>query len=144
MADFKERLAQSQAKMDELKEKFNATADDARAAGELTKEAIEDKIATVKGDVVAGAENAKLAAQESKSKFNSALLKAQMTLESAKAAIAEKKEERNMIAQENRIFDLLDYADNCQAAALAMTIEANLALLEAAAEVADYREKYGN
>ena len=111
MADFKERLAKSQAKMDEVKAKIDDAAETAKIAGMLTKDKIDEQIDSVKGDINAGAESARLAAEKGKSKFNSALLKAHMSIESAKASIAEKKEAHDKAAQENRILDLLDYAD---------------------------------
>ena len=144
MADFKERLAKSQAKMDEVKAKIDDAAETAKIAGMLTKDKIDEQIDSVKGDINAGAESARLAAEKGKSKFNSALLKAQMSIESAKASIAEKKEAHDKAAQENRILDLLDYADECQALALALTVESKLAILEAAAESIDYDEKYNS
>ena len=101
MANIKERLAQTQAKSEEIKTKISSTVGDAQAAVELTKEVARDNI-------------------------------------------AEKKEARDKEAQERRIIDLLDYADNCQELALALAAESNLAILEAAAEAAEYAEKYGD
>ena len=144
MANIKERLAQTQAKSEEIKTKISSTVGDAQAAVELTKEVLDDRIAELKGNINANAENARLAAEKGKSKFNSALLKAQMSIEAARDNIAEKKEARDKEAQERRIIDLLDYADNCQELALALAAESNLAILEAAAEAAEYAEKYGD
>ena len=142
MTNFKERLTQSQEKIAEVKAKVNDAAETAQTAGELTKDKINEQIDSIKGDIAAGKENASLAAERGKSKFNSELLKAQMTLESAKAAVTAKKEAHDKAAQEKRIIELLDYSDDCQAMALLLTAEANLALLEATAESLDYAEKY--
>ena len=143
MTDFKERLAKSQEKMDEVKAKVNDASESAEIAGMLAKDKIDEKIRSLKGDIAAGNESARLAVEKGKSKFNSAILKAQMSVEAAKENIEKKREEYNKEAQEQRILDLLDYADECQALAIALTAESELAILEAAAESLDYAEKYG-
>lgn len=142
MADFKERLKQSQDKMSEVKAKINDAAETAQIAGELTKDKLNERINDIKGDIAASKENANLAAERSKSKFNSELIKAQMTLEAAKTAVTEKKEAHEKATHEKRIIELLDYSDECQRLAILLTAEANLALLEATAESIDYAEKY--
>jgi len=142
MMNFKERLSASQAKMNEVKAKMNDAAETAQIAGMLAKDELDARIETLKGDINANSENARLAAERSKGKFNSALLKAQMTVESAKQAIADAKEAHDKAQQEARISDLLDYADQCETLAMMLIAESNLALLEAAAEVVKYDEKY--
>ena len=87
-------------------------------------------------------ENVRLAKELGESKINALKLKSQMNVNAAKAKIAEKKS-RWQVQQERRIVDLLDYADNRQQLAYAAAQEAEFTTLEAAAEAADYIDKYG-
>lgn len=185
--DYKTRIAEAQAKMDELKVKIGAAADNAKAAYQMNKEEIEaniaeldtkldtlsaaidaqiendiedanaaadlideavtqqinDGIATAEGYMNAARENIRLAKERRDSKINSLKLRVQMNVNAAKAKITEKQEAHDKTKQEQRIINLLDYADNCQQLAYAMALEAELTILEAAAEAADYVEKYG-
>ena len=104
---------------------------------------IDDQIATVEGDIAAAEENVRLAKERRDSKIYAIKLKAQMKAEALKEKIAEKREERDMAAQECYILDLLEYAQYCQQIAYAAAVEADLTLLEAAEVAADYIEKYG-
>ena len=88
-------------------------------------------------------ENVRLAKELGESKIDALKLKAQMNVNAAKAKIAEKKEAVDKSKQERRIVDLLDYADNRQQLAYAAAQEAEFTTLEAAAEAADYIDKYG-
>lgn len=185
--DYKAKLAEAQAKMDELKIKIGSAADNAKAAYQMNKEEIaaniaeldakldtlssaidaqiesdiedanaavdlideaitqqlNDDIATAEGHINAARENIRLAKERSDSKLNSLKLRVQMNVNAAKAKITEKQEAHDKTKQEQRIVNLLDYADNCQQLAYAMALEAELTILEAAAEAADYAEKYG-
>ena len=76
-----ERLAELSVKLGELSKKASDASEDAKVYRELRKEAIQDKISTVKGDVAAMQENARLAEEEQKGKIKSALLKARMTVQ---------------------------------------------------------------
>ncbi len=143
MADIKERLAESQEKMRQTKAKLADAAETAQVAGMLAKDKLEEKIAQVRGDVAAGQETARLAAERGKSKLSSVRLKAQMSVDAAKEAILEKKEAHDQKSQEKRILELLDYADDCEELAAQLAAEADLALLEAAAETIDYYAAYG-
>ena len=105
--------------------------------------AIDDDIATAKGEINAAKENARLAKECGDSKLNAILLRAQMNVNAAKAKVKEKKAALEKADQEQRILDLLDYADKCQQLAVAMSMEADWAFLAAAAEATDYTEKYG-
>lgn len=161
----KERLAQSQAKMDELKDRVAKASDKAKAARQMRREEIEaemaeidkaieeldkaidaqieDDIATFEGDIAAAETNRAIAKERRESKKNTALLKAQMRVNAAKDRIAEKKAERDRNAHEKRIANLLDYADRCQETAIAYALEAEANIFAAASETADYLEKYG-
>ncbi|MCR4611696.1 MAG: hypothetical protein K5644_07340 [Lachnospiraceae bacterium] len=190
--DFNERLAQTQAKMDELKANINKTAEDSKEARNLKKEEImskmsdvdkaiekfaddvEDVVNTVldeSGEIIedfadnveegvnntldsasesisgtanAASENARIAKEKRDSKLNSLRLQLQMNKEAMQDKITAKKEAKDKASQEKRIIELLDYADKCQDATLAMALETEAAVLEAAAEIADYNEKYGD
>lgn len=104
---------------------------------------VNDSIATVQGDVNAAKENARLSKEERDSKLNTIRLKTQMNMEEKKKRITEKKEAMDKASQEKRINELLDYAESCQALTLAMALETEAAFLDAADEIADYVEKYG-
>lgn len=143
MADIKQRLAESQEKMKDVKAKLADAAETAQVAGMLAKDKLEEKIAQAKGDLTAGGEAARLAAERGRSKLSSALLKAQMSMDAAREAITEKKEAHDQRSQEKRILELLDYADDCEELAAKLVAEADLALLEAAAETIDYYAAYG-
>ncbi|MCR4675881.1 MAG: hypothetical protein K5634_01465 [Sphaerochaetaceae bacterium] len=183
----KERLSDSQKKMDEMKAKINAASEKAKEARNMKKEELEESIKyvngeidafnelvdeafdmklaetekklsdidsnldflvkdtakTVKGNVEAGKENARLAGESLSRSLNTLKLKASMNVNAAKAKLQEKKTEKDMAKAEDHISDLLDYADRCQEMAVAMALESELTFLEAAAEMADYLEKYG-
>ena len=104
---------------------------------------VDDDIATVKGDIAAAKENARLAKERRTSKINAFKLKAQMKAENVKAKIDGVRTARDKAAQEMYILDLIDYAESCEQVAFAAAIEADLALLEAYELAADYVEKYG-
>ncbi len=139
------------AELDELDaaiaEQMKSDIEDIDAALDLIDEAVDEKIdddiATLSGLVNAAKENYRLAKERRDSKINAMKLKASMNINAAKARIAEKKEAKDKAKQEQRIIDLLCYADSCQQLALLSALEAELAILEAAAEAADYVEKYG-
>ena len=161
----KAKIAETQGKINEMKAKVNETAEMAKTAGRMKKEEIqadiaaldaaidaldkavdeqiESDIATAKGEINAAKENARLAKERCDSKLNAILLRAQMNVNAAKAKVKEKKAALEKADQEQRILDLLDYADKCQQLAVAMSMEADWAFLAAAAEATDYTEKYG-
>ena len=143
MEDIKKRLADSQKKMEQVKAKLTDAAETAQVAGMLAKDKLDEKIAEVKGNMAAGEEAARMAAERGKSKLSSTVLKARMSVDAAKDAITEKKEAHDQKSQEKRILELLDYADDCEELAAQLTAEADLALLEAAAETIDYYATYG-
>ena len=90
MADFKERLSKSLERMEQAKAKLNDASESAEIAGMLAKDKIDEKIKSLKGDIVAGNESARIVAERGKSRFNSAILKAQMSVEAAKESIEKK------------------------------------------------------
>ena len=98
----------------------------------------------VNGNVAAAEERARIAKEKRDQKLNSARLQAQMNKEAKQEKITAKKEAIDKASQERRIVELLDYADSCQDLTLAMALETEAAVLEAAAEIADYNEKYGD
>ena len=126
-----------------LDESGKAINDFADAVEDKVNSALDSASGSIEGDVVAASENARIASERRKSKLNSMRLKAQMNKEAAKERITAKKEAKDKASQEKRIVELLDYADSCQQLTLAMALETEAAVLEAAAEIADYNEKYG-
>ena len=127
-----------------LDESGKAINDFADAVENKVNSALDSASDSIEGDVVAASENARLASERRESKLNSMRLKAQMNKEAAKDRITAKKEAKDKASQEKRIVELLDYADSCQQLTLAMALETEAAVLEAAAEIADYNEKYGD
>ncbi len=140
MAKWEEKLAKIGASLDELSEKANAAAEDAKAARELQKEVVQDKIGTAKGDVAALQEKARIAEEENKSKISSALLKAQMTL---RAKAEDRKEARDKKFLENYINDNIDYIFDCYDAAVMLVANAQLAILETLDAAAEYEARFG-
>ena len=120
-----------------------AIADDYDAFDNEIDAMIDDQMDTIEGDVEAAKENARLSKEKRDSKINSLKLKAQMKSEAKKEKIAKKREEKDKVAQEMYILDLLEYAESCEQVAFAAAIEADLALLEAAEAAQDYIDKYG-
>ncbi len=105
---------------------------------------VDDDVATIEGDINAAKENVRLAKERTGDKIDAIKLKLQMNIDAAKAKISDSKKAVSKANQEQHISDLLEYADNCQQLAFAMALEAELTLLEADTEIADYNEKYGN
>lgn len=99
-------------------------------------EASQKKIDEIKGQINETSEAAKNAGQMKKDEI-------QANINAAKAKITEKKEAHDKAEQEQRIINLLDYADRCQELALALALESEASILEAASDAADYMEKYG-
>ncbi len=128
------------AKIDAAADKIDAAADKFDAEMDAR---IDDDAATIEGDINAAEENFRLAKERYEGKLNSTRLKVQMHKEEAKARIEASKAEFSKAAQEERILNLLDYADDCQMIALAYAMEAELAVLDACDEIEDYEAKYG-
>ncbi len=139
--NWKEKIDQLDQKVAELNEKAKAAAEDAKAAKELGKEALDDKVGTVRGDVEAMKENLRIQGEKDKSKLSSALLKAQMTVE---AKIQEMRAARDKRDIERYVEHSLDYIDSCYASALFLIGNADLAILEMLEAIAEYDQKYGN
>ena len=74
-----EKLSDLSVQLADLSKKVADASEDAKIARELREEAINNKIETVKGDVAAMQENARIEEEERKGKIRSALLKARMT-----------------------------------------------------------------
>lgn len=107
------------------------------------KDAIDAKIDDAKSGLAAAKENARIISERGKSKFSSALIKAQMELNVAKENIAEKKEARDKEKLSKYIDDELEYAESSLQLAFLAAQEAKLAFLEAVAAQKEYDEKYG-
>ena len=136
-----ERLASLSVKLDELSKKAAVASEDAKVYRELRKEAIEDKIATAKGNVAAMQENARVAEEERQGKIRSALLKARMT---AKAKHEDIKDARDRRRLENYIDDELNYIIDCYNAVAFLIADAELSTLEVASAIQEYEERFGS
>ena len=137
---FDERLANLSVKLGELREKAAVASEDAKLYREMQKEAIQDKISTVKGDVAAMQENARMAEEERSGKIKSALLKARMTV---KAKHEDHKEARDKRHLENYMDDEILYILDCYDAAAFLIAEAQLSILEVADALQEYEERFG-
>ncbi len=119
---------------------LNQFADDVEDGVNKAMKGAED---SVEGGINAVTANAVLADERREQKINSLRLQAQMNKEARQEKVTAKKDAVNKEMQERRIVELLDYAESCQELTLAMALETEAAVLEAAAEIAEYNEKYG-
>lgn len=136
-----ERLAELSVKLGELSKKASDASEDAKVYRELRKEAIQDKISTVKGDVAAMQENARLAEEEQKGKIKSALLKARMTVQ---AKHEDRKDARDKKRMEYYIDEEINYILDCYDAAAFLISDAELSILEVADALKEYEERFGS
>ena len=127
-------------KLDELSSKANEAAEAAKSARQEKKEAVDDKISSAKGDLIAAQEQAREAAERGKSKLSSELLKTQMTLE---AKIQDRKDAHDKKQLERYIEDMIDDAVVSHDAALVLIGNAKLSMLEALSAIAEYEERFG-
>ena len=135
-----ERLAELSVKLGELSKKASDASEDAKVYRELRKEAIQDKISTVKGNVAAMQENARLAEEEQKGKIKSALLKARMTVQ---AKHEDRKDARDKKRMEYYIDEEINYILDCYDAAAFLISDAELSILEVADALKEYEERFG-
>ena len=136
-----ERLAELSVKLGELSKKASDASEDAKVYRELRKEAIQDKISTVKGNVAAMQENARLAEEEQKGKIKSALLKARMTVQ---AKHEDRKDARDKKRMEFYIDEEINYILDCYDAAAFLISDAELSILEVADALKEYEERFGS
>jgi len=135
-----EKLASLSADLAELSRKTAAASEDAKAARELREEAIQEKIATTKGDIAAMHENLRIEGEENKSKLYSSMLKAQMTV---RAKVEDRKEAHDKKKLSNYIDDHIDYILDCYDSAMLLVASAQLAILETVDAVMEYEERFG-
>ena len=135
-----EKLSDLSVKLAELSKKTADASEDAKAYRELKQEAIQDKISTVKGDVAAMQENARIAEEEREGKMKSALLKARMTV---KAKHEDYVNARDKKLLENYMDDQVTYILDCYDAATLLIADAQLSILEFADALQEYEERFG-
>ena len=136
-----EKLANLSVKLNDLSQKAAEAAGDAKAYRELREEVIADKISTVKGNVAAMQENARLAEEERQSKIRSEILRLRMT---AKAKAEDYKEARDKKRLERFVNDGINYVLDCYDAAALLIIDAELTILEVADALKTYDERFGS
>lgn len=141
MKKWDEKLADLSSRLADLSQKTADASADAKAARELKEEVIRDRISTAKGNVVALQENIRIATEEKKSRFSSALLKAQMTME---AKIQQRKEAKDKKHYENYIDEQLNYILDSFESASYLIQNAQLAILETVQAIDEYSAKYGD
>ena len=142
-AERKQKMDEFNESIKEFGEKVKDYSETAAISGMYAKDAIDEKISDAKSGLAAAKENARLISEKGKSKFSSALLKAQMELNVAKENIAEKKEAKDKEKLSKYIDDELEYAESSLQLAFLAAQEAKLAFLEAVAAQKEYDEKYG-
>ena len=135
-----EKLSDLSAKLAELSKKAADASEDAKVYRELKQEALQDKISTVKGDVAAMQENARIAEEEREGKIKSALLKAQMTV---KAKHEDYVNARDKKLLENYMDDQVTYILDCYDAATLLIADAQLSVLQVADALKEYEERFG-
>ena len=135
-----EKLSDLSIKLADLSKKTAEASEDAKAYRELKQEAIQDKISTVKGDVAAMQENARIAEEEREGKIRSALLKARMTV---KAKHEDHVNARDKRLLENYMDDQVMYILDCYDAATLLIADAQLSILEFANALQEYEERFG-
>ena len=135
-----EKLSSLSAKLNDLSKKAEEAAGDAKAYRELREEVIQDKIATVKGNVAAIQENARLTEEERQGKIRSEILRLRMT---AKAKAEDFKDARDKKRYEKFIDGRLAYVLDCYDAAALLIIDAELSILEAAEALRQYDARFG-
>ena len=135
-----EKLADLSIKLAELSKKTADASEDAKAYRELRQEVIQDKISTVKGDVAAMQENARIAEEEREGRIKSALLKARMTV---KAKHEDYVNARDKKLLENYMDDQLLYIMDCYDSAALIIADAQLSILEFANALQEYEERFG-
>ena len=135
-----EKLSDLSVKLAELSRKAADASEDARVYRELKQEAIQDKISTVKGDVAAMQENARIAEEEREGKLKSALLKARMTV---KAKHEDHVNARDKRLLENYMDDKVLYILDCYDTAALIIADAQLSILEFADALQEYEERFG-
>ena len=135
-----EKLSSLSIKLDELSKKTADAAEDAKVYRELKQEAIKDKISTVKGDVAAMQENARIAEEEREGKIKSALLKARMTVRAKHEDYVNARDKRLL---ENYMDDKILYIMDCYDSAALIIADAQLSILEFADALQEYEERFG-
>ena len=135
-----EKLSELSVKLADLSKKAAFASDDAKAYRELRQEAIQDRISTVKGDVAAMQENARLAEEEREGKIRSAILKARMTVKAKHEDHVNARDKRHL---ENFMDDEILYILDCYDAAVILVADAQLAILEVADAYQEYMDRFG-
>ena len=136
-----EKLSSLSVKLADLSKKAADASADAKAYRELRQEAIRDKISTVKGDVAAMQENARIAEEEREGKIKSALLKARMTVKAKHEDYVNARDKRLL---ENFMDDEILYIMDCYDSAALMIADAQLTILELADALQEYEERFGD
>ena len=135
-----EKLSDLSVKLAELSKKAADASEDARIYRELKQEAIQDKISTVKGNVAAMQENARITEEEREGKIKSALLKARMTVKARHEDYVNARDKRLL---ENYMDDQMLYIMDCYDSAALMIADAQLSILEFADALQEYEERFG-
>ena len=135
-----EKLADLSVKLADLSKKTEEASEDAKVYRELKKEVIRDKINTVKGDVAAMQENARIAEEEREGKIKSALLKARMTVKAKHEDYVNARDKRLL---EKYMDDKMLYIMDCFDSAALMIADAQLSILEFADALQEYEERFG-
>ena len=136
-----EKLNNLSVKLDDLSKKAAEAAGDAKAYHELMQEAIDEKISTAKGNVIAMQETARLAGEKHQSKIRSEILKLRMT---AKAKAEDYKDARDKKRLERFIDDRINYVLDCYDAAAFLIVDAELSILEVAKALKEYDARFGS
>ena len=135
-----EKLADLSVKLADLSKKTAEASEEARVYRALKQEVIREKISTVKGDVAALQENARIAEEEREGRIKSALLKARMTVKAKHEDYVNARDKRLL---ENYMDDKMLYILDCYDSAALMIADAQLSILEFADALQEYEERFG-
>ena len=135
-----EKHADLRVKLADLSRKTAEASEEARVYRALKQEVIREKISTVKGDVAALQENARIAEEEREGRIKSALLKARMTVKAKHEDYVNARDKRLL---ENYMDDKMLYILDCYDSAALMIADAQLSILEFADALQEYEERFG-
>ena len=139
MKKWDEQLADMSTKLADLSQRAAEASVEAKEARELKQEAIDDRVSTARGNVEAFKERTRIANEENRGKLSSALLKAQMTIETK---IAERKEAKDQKLFEAYIDNQIAYIYENFETACYLIENAELAILETMKAVDEYDAKH--
>lgn len=141
--NLRERMGNLNDRIAELQDKAKDAAETAALVSLEKKDGLSERISDARGNLVAAQESFRIGAERAQGAASSKLIEAQMIFNQARDEAKAAATARGKENEAKAIGEKLDYANECQMAAVVMIEDARVALLEAAQMAADYQEKYG-